>query len=248
MLLAIRLMPETLAPGVPSAKKPWLDVHGLYATLKTPTVGILVLTFFVTTFSFANFESTLSLLTKAAFGLVDEQNFLVFAYLGFVLMFAQGYLYRKFVKKVDEVVLMRIGLVWIFLGLVGVGVIGYLATAVHDEKGDASVYVPWFYLALALAVAGFAFLNPSLQGLISKRSDPHRQGEVLGVNQSFSALARILGPLIGMPLFTGEKTHILPYGFAGLLLIFLAVLLRKIEKTPVTPEKDVQPATKGADA
>ena len=63
-----------------------------------------------------------------------------------------------------------------------------------------------FFVALALAVVGFAFLTPSAQALISKRSDPARQGEVLGVNQSFSALARILGPVIGVVLFEAERT------------------------------------------
>jgi MFS family permease len=231
LLLAIRLMPETLTRDTsPGAKKSRLDLHNLYSTLKTPTVGVLVLTFFITTFSFANFESTLSLLTKASFGMKDQNNFLVFAYLGFVLMFAQGYLYRKFIKTIDEVVLMRIGLGLIFLGLVGVGIVGYYATALHNLTGNATTYVPIFYLVLALAVTGFAFLNPSLQGLISKRSDAHRQGEVMGVNQSFSALARILGPLIGLPLFT--ENQLLPYCFAGLMLLLLIVLVRKISKEP----------------
>ena len=56
---------------------------------------------------------------------------------------------------------------------------------------------------------GAPFLTPSVQALISRRSDPERQGEVLGVNQSFSALARILEhyfaavdlPVAGDPLY-----------------------------------------------
>ena len=74
---------------------------------------------------------------------------------------------------------------------------------------------------------GFAFLTPSVQALVSRRSDPARQGEILGVNQSAAALARILGPLVSIPLFFSTRSHILPYLFgASLLGIVLLLCLR----------------------
>jgi hypothetical protein len=62
--------------------------------------------------------------------------------------------------------------------------------------------------------------------LISRRSDPAKQGEILGVNQSASAMARILGPMIGLFLFGLMPSHILPYagGAALLCLVFLLTL------------------------
>jgi MFS family permease len=77
-------------------------------------------------------------------------------------------------------------------------------------------------------VIGFAFLTPSAQALISKRSDPGRQGEVLGVNQSFSALARILGPLTGVVLFELWPSHVLPYAASAVMLAVVMVLLRGV--------------------
>jgi DHA1 family tetracycline resistance protein-like MFS transporter len=73
---------------------------------------------------------------------------------------------------------------------------------------------------------GFAFLTPSVQSLISRRSDPTKQGEILGVNQSASALARILGPLMGLSLFDVARSHILPYlaGTALLVIVFFLSL------------------------
>jgi hypothetical protein len=50
-------------------------------------------------------------------------------------------------------------------------------------------------------VTGFAIVNPSLQSCISRRSDPDYRGSVLGIAQSGSRLARILGPLFGNALF-----------------------------------------------
>ena len=44
---------------------------------------------FITTFAFAQFESTLSLLTRE-FGYSSQRNFLLFAYIGAILMIGQG--------------------------------------------------------------------------------------------------------------------------------------------------------------
>jgi MFS transporter, DHA1 family, tetracycline resistance protein len=53
----------------------------------------------------------------------------------------------------------------------------------------------WFVLAL-LSV-GYGLASPSVASLISRGTEHHLQGEVLGVNQSALSLARICGPLIG---------------------------------------------------
>jgi MFS family permease len=233
LVLGIRLLPETRRPHAAAEGRPsWFNLlHGLGRTLQTPTVGLLVLTFFLATFAFANFEATLSLLTAEAFHYGNDDNFLIFAYIGFVLVVAQGYAYRKLVKTVDEVTLMRIGIGLMFLGLANLALIAATASA-----STASGWVlVWFFLTLAVAVFGFAFLNPSIQGLVSKRSDPNRQGEVLGVNQSFSALARIVGPVAGLTLFSLEGRHMLPYILAAALLGIVLMLLPRIQRDPAAP-------------
>ncbi len=68
---------------------------------------------------------------------------------------------------------------------------------------------------------GFAFVNPSMNALISRYSDQTRQGEVLGVNQSASALARILGPTVGSVLFPLTERHELPYLVAAAFLFLV---------------------------
>jgi MFS transporter, DHA1 family, tetracycline resistance protein len=220
LILAIARMPETRRPDVLAPRRNWLDVHGLLSTLQTPTVGRLVLTFFLATFGFAGFEGTLALLNKEL-GYSERTNYWIFAYVGFVLMLTQGFLYRRLVKKYHEVTLMRLGVGFMFLGLVGLA-------AVAMSGSELSLRAPMFFGALALGVVGFAFLTPSAQALISKRSDAGRQGEVLGVNQSFSALARILGPVIGVVLFEAERTHVLPYAASAVLLALVMLLLMNV--------------------
>ncbi len=112
------------------------------------------------------------------------------------------------------------------LGLLGgVGVLLALPAPTAEEPWAASVGILVCALVVfTVAVTGFAFLTPSVQALISRRSDPAIQGEILGVNQSAAALARILGPLIGLPLFSALPSHILPY-LTGAGLMGVAFLL-----------------------
>jgi hypothetical protein len=80
--------------------------------------------------------------------------------------------------------------------------------------------------------------------LISRRSDPTRQGEILGLNQSAAALARILGPFVSVTLFFTTPSHILPYAVAvSLLAVVFFISLKVPPSDQVTGERtlpDVQ--------
>jgi MFS family permease len=196
-----------------------------------PSIGALVLVYFLAIFSMANFESTLALFTERAFGMGDDANFLVFASVGCVLMIAGGG-YRPLAKRLAERRLLTIGVV---LMLVGLAVVGGVAVALAGRDGVAGAGSPWrwiFYVAAALAVTGFAFVNPSVSALISRQSGSDRQGEVLGVNQSFASLARILGPLAGLSLFSLHPSHGLPYAAAVVVLACVTMLIPRIGHPP----------------
>jgi MFS family permease len=209
LLLAWRKLPETLQRGAPPmGRRGWLNIHRLLEVLRMPTVGMLVATFFLATFAFGSLESTLALVSKYLLtGRVeraemmtrsmDQSIFLVFAYVGLVLMLVQGLIYRKLVGRVGEVRFLQLGLLLMTLGLVG----GVEGLEFREQLTEAGLLMPAALGAMTVAVIGFAFLTPSVQALISRRSDPTRQGEVLGVNQSAAALARILGPFLGITLY-----------------------------------------------
>jgi predicted MFS family arabinose efflux permease len=65
-------------------------------------------------------------------------------------------------------------------------------------------------------------MQPSLHSLLSRRSDPHKQGAVLGVGQSVGALARIIGSGLGIPLLRLRLD--MPH-FVSAALIFLGLFL-----------------------
>ena len=64
---------------------------------------------------FGSFETTLSLINRDALRLPDEKNYLLFAYVGFVLMLTQGVLYRRLANRLSEVTFMTLGLVFMTL-------------------------------------------------------------------------------------------------------------------------------------
>ena len=97
LIFGLMKLPETLRPGEPShARRHWLNVQGWKSAVRVPGVPLAILVFFLATFAFANFESTLSLLNKErGLGLSRRNNFFVFAYIGFVLAVVQGVFYRR---------------------------------------------------------------------------------------------------------------------------------------------------------
>jgi MFS family permease len=224
LVLGWSLLPETrrFDTAAPLTRK-WLDRRALWTALHTPAVGPVILVFFLTTLGFGAFESTLALLLQDVIRLAEDDSFLVFAYVGLILLLTQGLLYRKLANRLSETTFMALGILFMGCGLLSLAAVNLLAA----EGLSWEALLTLLLVSLAVAVVGFAFLTPSAQALISRRTSADKQGEILGVNQSASAMARILGPICGLSLYKLSETHLLPYLFgAGLLLLMLPLLPR----------------------
>ena len=205
LVLAAFVLPESLRPGHAVKHHSAFDFGAWRDAFSTATVPALLITSFVSVVSFGAFETTLSLLLSGTpFSLTFPQVLLYFAFIGFTLTLAQGFLVRRLSGRVSETKMALAGCVITIAGLVLLGV---------TSQGSS---IPWLMVASAVQVTGFALMTPSLQSLISRRSDPAKQGGILGVSQSTSALARICGPLISVPLFFYERTF--PYWAAALMM------------------------------
>jgi hypothetical protein len=227
----------------PPLDRRWFQWGTFRETLTNPALGPVMLAFFLATLGFASFEVTLAQLNKDALQLVERHNLLIFAYVGMVLMFTQGLIYRRLAKRVTEVTFMLVGIVCMGAGVLALGGVTYAAV---ERLLSFSGLLTLQLLALTLAVVGFAFLTPSAQALISRRSDPARQGEILGVNQSISAMARILGPILGLSLYSATETHLLPYLFGGVLLLLMVPMIPWIRRggnETITPGPSSSPGS-----
>src|SRR5207249_11975736 len=126
-VLGLRLLPETRQAGGPGVRRHWLSFQGMRNTLRTPTVGLLVVIFFLATFGFGQFEATLSLLNQDNLHLSQRNNFLIFAYVGLVLMLVQGFVYRRLARRLAEETFMAMGIALMGLGVAGLGGATWLA-------------------------------------------------------------------------------------------------------------------------
>ncbi len=209
------LLPESRQPDLPVSQRRWFDASAWLAVISTRSILLLLATSFICISSFSMLESTLSLLLKgqtaAAFQVSFERLFLVYAYIGLILSLVQGLIVRRLAGRVPEAQLALLG--------IGMEISGFLLMIVaitHSSLG-------WLFLALTLLVAGFAMLSPSLQSLLSRRSDPKKQGKILGVAQSVSSMGRIVGSGVGIPLLKSGLR--LPYGLSAALMLLGVVMV-----------------------
>ena len=204
-LFAWQRLPEP-AGHKPAPRRSWLDLGAFRDAMRAETVGAILLLVFVTVTCFSLMESTVGLLGKRVYKLDYREIGLLFTYLGFWTAFTQGFLVRRYMKRVGE---QR----YVIFGTLILGV-GMAAFALAPS-------LAWLIGLAPLAVLGFGMVTPSLNSLLSRRSGKDVQGGIMGVNQSLQSLSRIVGPLIGLPLF-GVDTR-LPF-WAGAAMMGLCVL------------------------
>lgn len=236
LLFAVFRLPESLNPESKPARRHWLDVRSLRSAIAHPHIGMILLTVFITTFAFAQFESTLALLTKHM-GMSQQDNFFAFAYIGFILTIAQGLLVRRLAPKVGD---YRMSLSGVTLMIAGLLAIGWVAVGGTTTQ---------LYALVPLSVVGFAATTPSLQSMLSLSSLESEQGGILGLGQSISAMARILGPVAGIVLFNEGQAPALPYWFGAGLMAFgllCVLLLKNAGYRPDKPEDSIEPRQEDA--
>lgn len=216
LLLAVFWLPESLRPDSKPAARRLFDAQALRDALARPSIAMLLASLFVCIFAFANFEATLSMLIKGAeiaspFAFSYREVCLTFAFIGLTLTLTQGVLVRRLSGRVPEGAMASGGAVTQAAGF------GLLIVAA--QRGSIGVLLA----SLAVIVVGQAFMMPSLHALLSRRSDPARQGGILGLAQSVNALARIAGPVVGVPLLKRQVS--LPYLTAAAMMVGGMVLV-----------------------
>ena len=225
LILAFFRLPESRHVDSDATPTRWFHLDELRKAVHMPSIAALLLTTFVCVFSFANFETTLSMVIKGAqaadggmspvsetpFAFTFRQVCLTYAYIGFVLALVQGGLVRRLSGRAPEVAMAGGGAVC--------QIIGFLAMVQAIRQGTTSL----LFTSLTAVVIGFAFLSPSLSSLISRRSDPRQQGSILGLNQSVNALARIIGAGVSIPLL--KRATVMPFLTATALMTVGLVLV-----------------------
>ena len=191
---------------VPNKTAPTTRVH---VPFRKRRYGALAGVGFFSMLAFSGFEATFSLFGGARFNLTEASTALVFLGVGVVMSAVQGSLIGPLTSRFGSLQLLRNGLVLVSIGLLFLG---------------AAVIWPTMIVALLFMVVGAGISNPSLTALVADSAHEDRRGEALGIQQSASALARVIGPPlaglafdhvgIGAPFTFGALIYVLAIGIA----------------------------------
>jgi len=217
ILCAVRLK-ESLPPDRRIEARPGRLTLARVA-LARPVLGQLILVLFVTVSAFAGMETTFALWANRSFGWGPEQVGWIFFYVGLLLAALQGGLIGRLSRRFGEARLVIAGAAIIGLGLFGLAVAGSL----------------WAVMVVTgLLAVGMGLLNPSVTSLVSREAGADERGGVMGVSQSASSLARILGPAIAGIAFTlGGRNA--PYFLGALVMAVVVAMAMRLPRAEAQP-------------
>lgn len=217
-LLACFVLKESRKPNISpdSTELPKATRKGWSAALAHPQIRLLVGLFFIATFCFACFETTLGLLLQDNFAYDQTKIGWFFTFCGFTSAMIQGGLIGRLVKKYGERKLVVASFFVFAAGLMALPVAQSMTVLL---------------ISLALFAIGSGMNRPPTFGLISILTDDESQGATLGVAQSAGSLARIFGPFFAGGMY--EFGPRVPYwSCAAVALVFGIVALVTLKSRP----------------
>lgn len=148
--------------------------------LRHPVIGRLILLTFLVGFAFTGIESVFGLWAQARFDWTPRNIGFAFACVGVCAFLSQTLLTGRLSERFGEGPMLAVGMalatVTMLLQTVSTG--GIMTTVL-----------------MCLNAIGTSVAFPNVGALISGTADPHRQGQIMGLNNAAGALARVLGPL-----------------------------------------------------
>jgi MFS transporter, DHA1 family, tetracycline resistance protein len=176
--------------------------------LGDPVIGRLMLLTFLVGFAFTGIESTFGLWGNARFGWGPRQISVCFAAVGVVAAVTQFFITGPLSERYGEGRMLAIGMAMTVLG----SAVQPLSTGLVTTT-----------LLMCVTAVGQSVAWPNVGALISRTADPHRQGQILGLNNAAGAFARFVGPFCAGLTFAGISINA-PF-WQGALIVAPAILL-----------------------
>jgi MFS family permease len=184
-------------------------------TFAQPTVGLLIILYFLAIFCFGAFETTFGLLVTPL-GYVEKNVGYLIAYCGFITALIQGVVGRL-VKMFGERRVIPVSLIVAGFGLL---ILPYVTSKAGILTG------------LAVLAIGSGINRAPTLGLLSILTPPTEQGAMQGVAQSAGSLARILAPVFAASVF--DVSHAAPYlACAAIAVIAGLIAWAKLSRGPI---------------
>jgi MFS family permease len=229
------ILGESRHPGVaPASQRP--TIARFADTFRRPTIGMLILIYFLAIYCFASFESTFSRLLHHRYDNAHLFIGYLFTYCGVLAATVQGGLIGRLVKRFGEARLVSFSLIMFAVGLV-------ILPAVQPGQPWSQLphllaWFLWLVLGLGFVASGSAINRPPTFGLLSMNTPAHEQGETLGVAQSAGSLARIIAPISANLLY--QLSPGLPYYVCAVISALAALLAwHHLCRKPTAPASPV---------
>jgi MFS family permease len=174
----------------------------------TATASRLIWIYAIGLGGFVGSTSILALFLAKQFGVTAATIGYFFAYVGVMNILARAVLLGPAVDRFGEPLLSRIGTVLLALGLVLI---------------PLSTSLPALAISVALLPLGTAFTFPCVTAMLSRVIDADDRGTVMGVQQAFGGVTRVLFPLAAGLLFDHFAPGV-PFWAAGAVVAATLVL------------------------
>lgn len=203
------------------------DLKEAVRIIRHPDVGLLILLFFIVTFSGANIFGTYALLGYKLYHFTNVQIGYLFGIMGIVGAVVQGGMIRILTRKFSDKVLILAGSLFMMFGI---GLMPYS----YNFLGMA--------ITISILSIGTGIVQPIVLAMVSKYSPDEEQGIILGINQSLSALGRVLGPLWGGFAFDflGYQFPFLTGGIFMFLTFILSIFLLKDKRYSMIYKHEIE--------
>lgn len=173
-----------------------------------PVIGRLMLLTFLVGFSFTGIESTFGLWGEARFGWGPKQVGWCFAAAGAVSGITQFFVTGPVSERFGEARVLAGGMALMVVCM-----------ALQTQSTGLAMTT----VLMACSALGQSVSWPNVGALISRNSDPARQGQVLGLNNATGALSRVAGPMTAGLAFA-HISHGAPW-VIGAAVVAPAILL-----------------------
>ena len=182
-----------------------------------PITKLIFLLKLIFSIMMATYISAIPFFVIDLFGFNEKELGFFMFFIGFFLIFNQVFVLKRLIKKFGEFRTLLIGL--------SLSSLGFFSITVTD---NLYFFIPFYYV-LNL---GISLCFPVFNALISIRSEPKKQGEIMGVSESIHAFAMAVFPAIGAGLY-GLIQYRLFYLISLLPLAALLIALYNIRKLKI---------------
>ncbi len=217
IMFALRWLPESKLHAEPTKKRRSIRLTVReYIVHPLGNIARLVWIYAVGMLGFMSMTAVLALYLQDGFGVDEKTIGIFFVYVGAVSLVMRALILGPLVDRFGETRVMRAGAVLLAIGLAGIPV-------------PTNVFA--LGAIVGLVPIGTSLLFPSETALVIHLAPDDERGLILGVQQAFGAVSRIIAPVWATVAYQGIGRDI-PFYVAGGIVGLVSLLAFRVREEP----------------